>query len=290
MKNYIYIIVTYIICSINFAAHVNAGAFDNTGLNASPLGMAEAYTAIDGGMDSVNYNPAGTARSNVAELTLSYRDFYNLGLIDQKYFGVLVPGKDFNIGFSWHRIGTTGDVDFLDYKEDMYILTVSRKSKRLKDLCAGANFKFFRVFSDVSASGYGCDVGIQYRCLDNKLNLGLLNKNIGDVKISWDTDAIDVLDSYYQAGAAYNLTEWVMMAMDYNSLGKLNLGTEISVIKNVFILRGGIKDANDADKTLTTGLSINYNNIRFDYALSKHYDLEYTHFFTLNYRIKRGKL
>lgn len=270
--------------------NASAGAFDNVGLNARPLGMGEAFTAVGGGLDSVNYNSAGLAELEMAQLLLSYRDFYGLKLLTQKYAGFSVPQDFFNIGFSWHRIGTTSSVDFIDYDEDTFIVTLAGWLGAYRDLSVGANLKFFRVHSDSNASGYGFDAGIQYATLYRRLKFGLFCKDIDDTKISWDTGAEDLLKKQYVFGVNYNILKWISLAMDYSSLKKMNIGSEISLFDEKITLRGGIKGVDTEEMTLNSGVSFKLNNYKFDYALASHKDLGLTHFFTLNVGFKKVKL
>lgn len=290
MRNNIKITIIIVAVMVLARSVVSAGAFDNVGLNARPLGMGQAFTTINGGLNSIDYNPAGLASLRDAELMLSYRDFYDLKLVTQKYIGFAVPERYFNFGFSFHRIGTTNRVDFVDYKEDKYTLSVAGKLKRLLNISAGLNLNFFRVFSDSNASGYGMDAGFQYETLNKRLRLGVFNKNLGDTRISWDTGAKDMLKQHYVFGISLRPKDFLLFAVDYSTLEKLNIGSEVYLFNDIIILRGGIKEVNMASMALGTGLSVNIKNIHLDYALSNHAELGFTHFFTLKLNLKRGFL
>ncbi len=286
MKKGIYTILILITCIGNLFA----GAFDNTGLNARPMGMGEAFTSISGENDSIMYNPAGLSELNTAKLFLSYRDFYGLKLISQKYACFSVPERYFNFGFSWHRIGATDNVDFFDYKEDTYILTISGRLGGIENLSGGMNFKFFRVYSECNASGYGLDMGLQYYLMDKRLRLGLFNKDIGNTSIYWDTGSKDVLKTGLWCGVSYMPLEWVLVAMDVGSPGELNIGSEAYLFENRMTVRGGIKELNKKNVVLSSGISLILNKYKIDYSLTGHNVLGITHFFTVTFNIKRGVL
>ncbi len=283
----IFFIFLFLLCITYQFAYT--GAFDNVELNAKPVGIGEAITAIGDDVNSINYNPAGISKISNTQFLFSYRDFYSLGLINQKYIGFTVPAHNFNICLSWHRIGATSLVEFVNYKEDTYILTLAGRCKGLNNLSAGINLKFFRVFSVSDASGYGLDAGLQYHVLNEKLRFGIFNKNINDVKIYWDTGAKDVLDSEFRIGIGFAPQKKILAAMDFVD-EKLNFGFEINIINNKFIFRSGIKNINKKDKTLAAGMSFIFGDLQFDYALTKHRYLDLTHFFSLSTEIKRGKL
>jgi hypothetical protein len=283
--------VLMIVYCINIDSRMaNAGAFDSLSLNARPTAMGEAFTAVGGGLDSVNYNPAGLSEAKDAQLLCSYRDFYGLDLVNQKYMGVVFPEKTMDFGFSWHRIGTSDNVEFLEYNEDLYTLTISRKMGVYRNIYGGVNFKYFRVFSDSNASGYGVDIGAQYCSLDGKTGFGIVNRNIGNATLHWDTGAKDILKSEIICGFNYMPAYWTSFTLDYGSTKKLNMGSELTFFDEKLGVRGGIRDLAKSNKTLAYGMSYNAESFQLDYALSKHYDLGVTHFFTLKLRLKRGYL
>jgi hypothetical protein len=277
--------VYVILCIVMYAVPAAAGIFDNVSLNARPAGMGEAFSSVWGGMDSIYYNPAGLTRQDKAQVLFSYRDFYGLKLVNQKYAGFSVPERLFSFAFSWHRIGES--VDFLDYKEDVFMLTLSGIPKGLSDLSAGVNFKFFRVFSQANASGYGMDAGVQYSTFKRRLRLGACLRNLNNVHILWDTGAEDVLKSHGLLGASYYMLDPLLLSLDYVTLGYCNFGAEVTVIKNIFMLRGGAKRINEKTLSFTGGMSFGYDNLQFDYAITRHPSLGITHFFSLNINIKK---
>lgn len=283
----IFFIFLFLLCITYQFAY--SGVFDNVELNARPVSIGEAFTAIGDDVNSINYNPAGIAKIRNTQFLFSYRDFYNLGLISQKYIGFTVPTDNINICLSWHRVGTTNKIEFVNYKEDTYILTLAGGCKGLKGLSVGINFKFFRVFSVSSASGYGFDAGLQYHVLNEKLRFGIFNKNVNDVKIYWDTQAIDVLSSESRFGIGYVPQKKILIAMDFVG-DKLNFGSEVNIINDKFIFRAGIKNINKRNKIPSCGMNFNFGNMQFDYALTKHCYLDLTHYFSLSFEVKGVKL
>ncbi|MFH1414818.1 MAG: hypothetical protein ABIH89_01870 [Elusimicrobiota bacterium] len=288
MKNsFVLILFLTLIISLIPSA-VTAGAFDDVSLNARPAGMAEAYTAMRGGLDCAVYNPAGHADIDIAECVMSYRDFYGLGLINQKFAGFLFPDYRVNIGLSWHRVGTTGRVQFLEHDEDIYMLTVAGHPWMIDRLAAGVNFKFYRVFAESNASGYGFDAGLQYHLMDNTLGFGISGKNIGDIKIYWDTGAEDTLRSNYSFGTYFVPVKRATISLDYMTTGVTNFGMEVNLVERLLVLRGGISSSDERGIIPASGFSLNYGTLEFDYAFSRHKDLGMTHVFSLVVKIKRG--
>ncbi|MFH1540788.1 MAG: hypothetical protein ABID79_02915 [Elusimicrobiota bacterium] len=261
-------------------------AFDDTGLNARPQGLGGAFTGISDDLNSVYYNPAGIGKINKHQVMFSYRDFYSLNLLTQNYVAFSVPGNVLNTAISIHRIGTTNNVEF-DYTEDTYIVTLAGRVAYPKNLFCGVNFKFYRLFSESNASGWGLDTGLLYELFDKKLNLGLMLQNLNNSKIVWDTGVTDKLDINFRPGMSYSPIENLKIAFDYEKLKKLNSGIELLTLKKTIGLRAGINNLSSKKNIVAYGLSLNFNNLQFDWAFSEHCMLGYTHFFTLS--IRAGK-
>ncbi|MFC2061302.1 hypothetical protein ACFLUV_02210 [Elusimicrobiota bacterium] len=287
MKKYSFLLILAVIIIAYFTNEAEAGAFDSISLNARPIGMGEAFTSVMGGLDSVRYNPAGLAKVYESQLLMSYRDFYNLRLVNQKYAGFAVPGRYINFGLSWHRIGTTSRVSFMEYKEDIYSLAMAGKIKKIRNLFGGADFKFYRVFSQSNASGYGIDLGMYYEMFYKKLSIGF-KKSLNKKRVYWDTGVTDKLENDFRLGMCVVPLKNCKLALDtVNGLEKLNFGLEIGIIGEIFKLRTGIKNANKAYKILCMGMGLSFGDINIDYALTKHRYLDLTHFFSLYIKISR---
>lgn len=279
MKKIIFIIYIHLLLS----QLVFAGAFDYVGLNARPSGMADSWTALAGNIDSIYYNPAGLVGTETSrvQFLLSYRDFYGLNLLSQRYAALSLDGRYVNVAFSWHRIGTTRNVKFISYAEDTYILTLAGKPLIIRNLLLGVNFKFYRVLSEINASGYGIDMGILYQMMDGKLSLGIALKNLNNTEIIWDSGAIDELNSDFNIGVSITPLNSIVVALDYNQYDKLSIGLELCSFNDKFALRGGLNN-----KTISSGAGINWKDLQFDYAITRHSELGWTHFFSLKKEIK----
>jgi len=65
----------------------------------------------------------------------------------------------------------------------------------------------------------------------------------------------------------------------------LNFGFELWLFRKTIAIRTGISDIISGNKTVAAGMSFNSNNFQIDYALTKHYSLDYTNFLSLMIRI-----
>lgn len=261
-----------------------AAAFVNSGLNARPQALGDAFTAVSDDLNSVYYNPAGIAKIRRSQILLSHRDFYGLGLLHQNYIGFSIPARFLNTAFSIHRIATTDKVEFISYTEDTYILTLAGKFGPIKNLFTGMNFKFYRVSSERNASGYGIDFGALYQFSRRKLKLGLMIQNLNYPEIIWDTGTKNILTPNFRLGMSFIPIKNILVAFDCNNFIKFNFGFELRLLENIFIFRAGISDIIKI-KTISTGISLNFNKLQFDYTISKHRTLDFTQFLSVLIRI-----
>ncbi|MFC2048867.1 hypothetical protein ACFLR5_01445 [Elusimicrobiota bacterium] len=286
MNNKSIIIISFIITTA--FADCLGGAFDNIPVNAKPVSKGTAGTASGKDINSVRINPAALAELDELQFLLSYRDFYGLDLISQKHAALALPGKTINAGLSWDRVNTTGEVRFLDYSEDTFMITFSGAVPGFENFLFGTNFKFYQVLSDIDASGYGFDVGFRYNTLFNgRVVFGLFGENINTPGLNWSSGAKDHLKALYRAGICYLPGLGFSISADYDNLKRLNAGFEIIPLKQKLSLRAGIKDALENTRVLSAGFGYELKKFTIDYALSNHRELGMTHFFTLLLKIER---
>jgi len=275
--------------SVFFASSLFAGAFDLAGLNARPIGMGTVYTASGLGINAIKYNPAGAAEARRVQLIFSYRDFYGLNLINQKNIGVLVPGKKVNVGLSWHRIGTSDNVEFMDYNEDSFTISFAGKLKYEENFFGGININLYKVTSVNNATAYGIDAGLQkHGIFFDRLQLGVYAENFIKSDLVWDTGANDELETILRFGLSYKPQLRSVYGIDYDINNRLNLGGEYWVYKRMFAVRAGAKNLLHENIMFSAGMSLNIKGFQFDYALTGHGELGFTHFFTVE--VKAGRL
>jgi len=268
---------------------LEAGVYDDINLNARPTGMGGAFCAIRGDADSVTYNPAGLSELHTAQLLFSYRDFYNLGLVSQRYLSFSIPERYFNFAFSWHRVGTTENVEFLSHREDVYTLTVAGRLYVIPNLSGGTSLKFYRVFAERQASGYGIDWGLQYYIWDKRLRFGLFYENLGTTVINWDTGAHDNLPSETVLGVAYLPWQNITLSLDYSTIERTKFGAEFHLFDNMLTARTGINAFAGNKAVVSGGCSVLLKTFILDYAVTNHSELGLTHFFTVKANVKRKK-
>lgn len=274
--------------SLILPAVLTAGAFDEIGINAKPVSMGNAFVASGSDINSVSYNPAGLSKLHILHLVVSYRDFYDLDLLTQKYAAIAIPSAGLNSGISWNRLSTTNNVKFLDYSEDTITLTFASRFPGYRRLLLGSNINFYKVVSEYNATGYGIDLGMQMsNFIHRRITIGTAIKNINEPSIYWDTGAKDTLKRIIRAGIAFSPVRSLVFEADYGTAGFLNIGAEFIPFDSSFTIRAGGRNLLDSIFTLSSGIGLEYRNLLFDYAVTSHTELGITHFFTIMIKIER---
>lgn len=254
-------------------------AFDDISLNARASGMGDAFVGQSNDISAVFYNPSGLAQIREVNYCLSYRDFYNKGILSQNFLAISIPGSFMNTAFSLHRLNS--DVEFVDYSEDTYMISLSGRPWFFRNFFTGINLKLFRVFSEINASGYGLDLGFLYKL--RKLNAGLLLQNVNKPEILWDSGVKDKIPDKLKFGISYSPLRNTHLNLDFTkfeSARKINFGCEIWLFKRHVGLRGGLSFF-EGIRNLSSGFSLGFKNFYFDYAIKKDENLGFTNFFTV---------
>ena len=292
---------------LNFRKY--AGEFLEIGADARAQSMGGAFTAVQGGVSSSNYNPAGIINIQGTQISFMHTqqmiasvnyDFL-AGGFKQKDKRVIVLslvrlGID-NIKDSRNAqriISQTGDwnLDWSrieDFNASDYIFTISAAQKWRESWTWGANLKLIRRnLADYNANGIGIDLGIQKQLFKNAL-IGLNLRNITTTLISWNTGEKElVTPSIYLGGGYiweisrfnstfYPVFDLIFRAENRNKSTTANLGRFSFdyaagleyAYHQVLFLRGGI----DEIERLNLGIGIQIPHIRIDYAFTN-YDNE----------------
>jgi len=263
---------------------VEAGAFDRIGIGARPKGMGDAFTAISDDGNSIYWNPAGIARIDKRELSVMHKDLFGLGLVNYEFLGYVHPNiGNGSLGFSWIRLDTTRNIEFMDYTENTYIISYGMKIGVPFSL--GANIKYYSVDYKDAGSGIGADIGILYNTFAGHLNLGFLYQDFNRPKIRWETQAEDRLPANLRLGIGFRPNPFMNLALDLDKLlesyVETHLGIEWWLLKREIGLRTGLINQDKGKWDFTLGGSLGYRFFRFDYAWERHYDLGSTHLFSM---------
>jgi len=180
-------------------------------LSARAVGMGESFAAVDGGLDSLGYNPAGAARLARPQLQTSF--FHGIASDDFGFLGYAhpLPFATVTGGVVYYNAGTInvnysdGTQQSLTAQQDMVGL-LSMALPLGAGLCAGGTAKVYRfeLAEQARATGFAGDLGVLWHSPLEGFNLGASLQNLGpDVKFEDTGDPLPVTTRF---GAAYDFS------------------------------------------------------------------------------------
>jgi len=257
--------------------------------------MGEAYTAVEGEIDVLHYNPASLISLPNRQASFSYQR----GLVDDNFMSLLygqpTPVGVFAGAFSYY---TAGDIELIDLdgkewtakaKQD-YVIVASFAREFLKKCPIGINLKLIssRVVEAESATAFAVDFGALYQPPLEGLAIGLAIRNLGtNLKF---IDEGDPLPSTIRLGSAYQRSfggQQILLSIDFPYLIYEEkfipaIGFEYDWRK---IIQGRIGYKSNSDDTgLTFGLGFSYQKYIIDYSFGLANKLENLHRISLGVR------
>lgn len=271
-------------------------------IGARASGMAEAYTAIEGEVCGIHYNPAGLAGLENKQVSFLYQQ----GFSEDK-FGVLAFGYPIylpsDLSTEGRNIGTlagsfisysVGDIELIDTSgnlrtvkaEQDYVATLSFSRSPvvgIKNLSLGINLKMIHstLIEEFDTSAFAFDLGGLYKLIEDKLSLGLAVQNLGE-ELKY-IDSGDSLPVTVRIGGAYRTN----FGEDHKVIGALdvvkpndddfkeNIGIEYW-FRELLALRIGYRIGYDLD-SMTFGLGYIFKNFGIDYGLAMMDELNEMH-------------
>ena len=264
-------------------------------LGARACGLAEAYTAVEGEINVLHYNPAGLISLPGRQASFSYQR----GLADDNFCSLLYAQPTrlgvFAGAFSYY---TVGDIELIDLdgnewtvkaKQD-YVIVAGFASEFLEKCPMGINLKVIssRVVEAESATAFAVDFGALYHPPLEGLAIGLAIQNFG-TKLKFIEEG-DPLPLTIRLGSAYRRSfgnQQIMLSVDFPYLiyeQKINpaIGFEYNWRK---MIQGRVGYKFNSDDTgLVFGLGFSYQKYIIDYAFGLANKLENLHRISLGVR------
>jgi hypothetical protein len=178
--------------------------FMNIGVGARGLGMANATVATTSDVHSGFYNPAGLVHIKESfQVGLMHSEYF-AGIAKYDYGAVAVPirQKNMAVGFSFFRFGIddipntlflVGPDGSLNYNNITsfsaadygFLFHFAQKFEKIKGLSVGGSAKIIyrKIGKFASATGFGIDLGLQYRYRGARI--GLMLKDISTTFNAW---------------------------------------------------------------------------------------------------------
>jgi hypothetical protein len=247
------------------------GGFERTETCARAAGLGNAYSALADEVSGISFNPAG-----IADIKRWQGSFYfspqPFGL-NELAVGSVTAGVPLNvgvIGLSLRRYG------FDLYRE--MSATVSY-AKIIAGIQIGCNVHYdaVQIKNYGSAGTFGIDAGVIV-VLQKNIRWGLTARNINAPRIG---SRKEYLPRVFTTGLAYlplsSLILMVDIQKEVSFLPSTRFGFEYWIF-NMLALRSGISEK---PTQFSAGIGVVYQHIRFDYAVSIHQELGWTHSFSL---------
>lgn len=300
------------LCAVGLllAAVAPAAAFDGNPVGARPLGMGEAFSAIAGDANCLEWNPAGLAFLTHKEFNSMYGNLYGIDL-KNSYLTYASPwGENAGLGIDWSRVAF--DDSELNYTDDR--MTMGAGYRFMRDASAGVAARYYGQDikldnSSVGAgSGWGFDFGVLYAFSDREsgddaYSYGFLRDTyragwyrwLGKYKVRTALTVHDVNtpNITYDAGGRGTVANaqwtWGMAAEPYKGLtvafdlnDRYNLGCEYWW-KGMVAARAGVQRDFKGDNGMvwSAGMGAAYRNLQCDYAYTDYPTLPATHRFSV---------
>ncbi|MCF7913433.1 MAG: hypothetical protein K9M99_12975 [Candidatus Cloacimonetes bacterium] len=267
-----------VICFMIFMLSALWSDFSGMNNGTRSLGMGNAYSALAEGVESLYYNPAGTAGLDDKVMGLSYQNHYGISDLLNLNMTAAIPWKQNVYGMAIQQ------VNLLDvYYEDIFYLNMSRSIKLSSgSLNLGINGKYFLVSgneAEVSLdTPYDIDIGAVY--MNKGFHLAYSSRNLA--RLGGDKDE---MGSSQLIGIAFKWQDLLNLTSDYEITENesfFRLGIELWFY-DTFAPRLGFDD-----EYLTMGFGLKSNWWEFNFGLKTHEELGTTYRFgmTLKYKEK----
>lgn len=280
--------------------------FLKIGVGAKALSMGGAYSGLAEGKDAMYWNAAGLTDLKYSEMGTSYMD-YVVGIKSGYVSYVLPVGAKSGIGIAvnfldygkMQETGTGGETldDFSAYDLG-YFIGYGRKLGSRLGVGVSVGMVKEKIKSYTAESILG-DVGLKYTLIPDKLELGLVGKNIGTQTKAFIEEKSDLPTEYHlglgykvrenvslglegvndqdntslRAGAEYNWKETVSLRFGYNSL----VGKDLKA--------GSSKDSMTG---FSAGLGLEYRGMSVDYSYVPYNELGDVHRMSLGMKFGAG--
>lgn len=275
------IIKALLACAVITFMTIEANSFYvDGGFGARSVSMGQAFTAVEGDINSILLNPSSLASIEYPEISAFYGRMH-MGLEDdskigQSHFLFAAPLPRYLtgvVGFAWQETGLSGA-----YKESSFALSYSTEVR--KGILVGGNLKILRVSYErdvyteadpLFSGGYlksalSVDLGGIYR-IDEKYNFGLSLRNVNSPDLSLGTGG-DV-PAQIRLGLSYSGTK-NLVDFDFSRYGgdyDFSLGADHR-LNSRFSMRLGLLAGNDSRRDLNLGFGGRFNNFLVDYAFT----------------------
>ena len=226
-------------------------AMNSTGLSLDAVpprvaGMAGAFSAVDGGPDSLSVNPAGIAGIRGCSILVSYQALA-AGVYSAQLAGVFrIPGVG-PFGVRLNRVAMP-EADGVGYGEWLFSAAYGYRLLKFVDLAAAAGI-FSATINDRTSVSFVMDLGCRVSFLiprlvaDHRVSAGVGVRDLGTGQ-RFVSDSVS-LNHWFVIGASYSIARLLVAAdarflMNYEQRAVYALGAEYALARSLLI-RGGVE-------------------------------------------------
>ncbi len=262
------------------------GDFEELPISARALALGNSLVGSATDATAIYYNPGLTSLISTRQLSLSYGQFYEKGIVKNSFIGFVQPEKNFNYGIglfsNWISDIQITNVpnpnlppgpDNQPYVERTvtasdWVLYLNYARKIYNFISLGTNLKFiYRYLGIGYGLGTGFDFGVGLVLSDLTL-VGVKAQNLSIAPIYWSNRTTEFIIPKISLGFSHIIPSQTSNLLltancEYvieNGQLKTNFGLEYQY-KNLWILRGGLMNY-----VPTFGVGIKYKRLYFDYG------------------------
>lgn len=250
------------------------GAFSRIGFGARGTGMGNAISAVTTGELVSYYNPALSVfqKGNSIQVGysflsldrslnfLNYTRRFNLKRKDDendtlRYAGLSVGVINAGVSNIDGRDGSGNKIGDFSTSENQFFIGLANRFSEKLSIGVSVKFYYYKLFEQVTANGFGLDLGILY-LFDKNLSFSLVISDI-NAKYKWNTTSVygeqgntttDKFPLSKKIGVSYKFENPKLLAtLEFESLTSdlnfLKFGVEYNLFENLF-LRGGFDKLN----------------------------------------------
>ncbi|MFH1860664.1 MAG: PorV/PorQ family protein [bacterium] len=267
----------------NSKAGTKGGQFLKIDVGARPAALGGAFTAVDGDVNSICWNPAGLGSIRQQVVTFMHNEW--LEGIKYEFVGYAKPLNDGRVIAGGITYLGSGNIEGWkdattrnDFSAGDMAVTMGYSCKVKEQMLVGANARIINQrIKDSTAVGMAVDMGILYQTKVKGLMIGAALRNLG-TKMKFVNEA-DSLPLELKGGLSVKLPKMLgvldMTIPTDNNL-RIAAGIEYQLIPRL-ALRAGYSSNNDLDHGLSAGIGFNTESLQFDYALVPYGDVDNTH-------------
>ena len=286
------------------AVGTSAFQFLQLGVGARPSAMGEAFAGVADDINTIYWNPAGLARIERAELSMTHAlwlqdiTYSNLAYGRHALGGTIGAALNSLITGGIQKADNTGLrlAESYDMSDIMGLVSYAR---RWNKLALGVNLKYISSrIEEERAYSYAADMGVLYsgfRPWDRKMTVGMSVQNLG-TKATYVSES-NPLPVTVRAGCSLEMFKGLLVASDLDQTEeniRIHTGAEYTRPLGAVILAARAGYKNDTVKELgvlsglTLGMGIKWGDYQFDYAWNSFADLGVTHRISLGIKFGRS--